>query len=440
MQKIRDSYGEISRLTMCSVGQACLTAGKRYSKMPNQIISGCMSISDAPVYFENALYQWWQRLKPGASLRTVESKVIYILDKGDVNQYDGPDITNVTLLYEDEVLKGDVEFHLKEMDWFRHGHHYNRGYNRVILHIVTVPGRTRGVTSAERMIPTVVVSELGITGVSSNVCKLHKKITPRQLFTQLAPLIYYKWRIKVDGMGEVITTVGSEQGAFYRKCFWALGLKGNGELFEQLARQIPLENIKEVKDKPFLYVTYFEKAGLLDRMPKDVRDLTEMKLGAGVGISSDLSLSPIVGPWEWKRKGIRPTAYPERRLSYGVELVRALLNGWRPWELRSEISFSSLQVKFGECLPGRGWCSEWLGNVVYPFREAVALKQKNYRLDENFNLWKQLKIGYTYGKIDRQFSKYIDQATLNKFAVQQGLLALQTRYCNPRLCDVCPIR
>ncbi len=69
-------------------------------------------------------------------LYTYDNKPLSILFPGTRNSDNGPDFNGALLQIGDTILRGDVEFHIHWQDWFRHGHHFDRRYDQVILHIL----------------------------------------------------------------------------------------------------------------------------------------------------------------------------------------------------------------------------------------------------------------------------------------------------------------
>ncbi len=79
----------------------------------------------------------WTWLIPGylcAPLKDVNGRSIDILERGELNVHNGPDILNARIRVGSLVYLGDVEFHLHPEDWYRHGHGGDRRYRQVILH------------------------------------------------------------------------------------------------------------------------------------------------------------------------------------------------------------------------------------------------------------------------------------------------------------------
>lgn len=69
-------------------------------------------------------------------LHTTDNQTVTIVDSGRINFDNGPDIRNAVLDIDGIVQKGDIEFHLTAEDWFRHGHHEDRRYGKLILHVL----------------------------------------------------------------------------------------------------------------------------------------------------------------------------------------------------------------------------------------------------------------------------------------------------------------
>lgn len=81
----------------------------------------------------------WTFLSPElltTPLYTLDKQPLKIIDAGKLNFDNGPDILNATLQINHVLQKGDIEFHLYPQDWFRHGHHEDRRYQNIILHVV----------------------------------------------------------------------------------------------------------------------------------------------------------------------------------------------------------------------------------------------------------------------------------------------------------------
>lgn len=88
--------------------------------------------------YGESLIQWiWQEAAFDSDrLRTICGKEIQILEPGIINHGGGPDFLNASLVIDGLKWYGNVEIHNTPGDWNRHGHHIDRAYDNVILHVV----------------------------------------------------------------------------------------------------------------------------------------------------------------------------------------------------------------------------------------------------------------------------------------------------------------
>jgi hypothetical protein len=86
---------------------------------------------------EKELVAWWlQQAEQMNNLSTVDGERLIILDSGKRNDGPGPDILGSRILLDDFEMSGDVEMHMAAEDWYVHGHHHDKRYDRVILHVI----------------------------------------------------------------------------------------------------------------------------------------------------------------------------------------------------------------------------------------------------------------------------------------------------------------
>ncbi len=73
---------------------------------------------------------------PAKVYSTFSGKRLQILSPGVINNFEGPDFSDVAILLDGNVIVGDAEFHRKSSDWIKHKHDENKNFEDVILHIV----------------------------------------------------------------------------------------------------------------------------------------------------------------------------------------------------------------------------------------------------------------------------------------------------------------
>ena len=78
------------------------------------------------------------------NLKTSDGNSLEILDSGRLNlAEEGPDFKDATLLIDGNVIYGDIEIHIEEKDWEKHGHDNDPAYRKVILHVLVYPPKRK---------------------------------------------------------------------------------------------------------------------------------------------------------------------------------------------------------------------------------------------------------------------------------------------------------
>ena len=389
---------------------------------------------------EAHLTQWWKNLETGKQISTVDKRTLYILDRGCPNSHDGPDILGASILIDTHLFHGDVEFHINERSWFHHGHHQDPRYDQVILHVVVKVGNRRAVTRLDRPILSVRISPRQVTITPEIKCQLTNVCDEKTILRFLRPLARIRWLRKVLLMRDTIRETDNIQDAFYIQSFRSLGFKGNAQQFECLARNVPLHTFSDIKEQEEVISILLGVSGFLHSPPgqQDNEKMTYYRLWKD--LSRQNRIKQFFPVEVWKKKGIRPNAYPERRIGYGSNIITALLKGWHPWDKCLKETFEDIEGVLFETVPKKGWMVEWLGNVVLPFQEAWDEVHQSGGDENRFIQWFHLDLGYSYSQIVRQFGSYFQRKNKTSFGLQQGMLSLLERYCAIDLCQLCPLR
>lgn len=86
---------------------------------------------------EDLLYFIWKnRLIEVFPLKLVSGESIQIIQPGFRNFNSGPDFLQARIQLGPIQLVGNIEFHVKSSDWYKHKHEKDRGFDSVILHVV----------------------------------------------------------------------------------------------------------------------------------------------------------------------------------------------------------------------------------------------------------------------------------------------------------------
>src|ERR1700748_2803185 len=81
-------------------------------------------------------FAWRHRLLGSGPFISCQGNEILVLKPGEQNFDAGPDFFNAQVRVNGLVMAGNVETHVKSSDWLRHGHQYDKSYDRLILHAV----------------------------------------------------------------------------------------------------------------------------------------------------------------------------------------------------------------------------------------------------------------------------------------------------------------
>ncbi len=85
---------------------------------------------------EFQLKELFKNHKFSSGLTTVSGKKVEISQIGEPNSDAGPDFNRSLIKIDGITMRGDIELHRKNSDWYLHTHNSDRGYNGVVLHVV----------------------------------------------------------------------------------------------------------------------------------------------------------------------------------------------------------------------------------------------------------------------------------------------------------------
>ncbi|MBC8346334.1 MAG: DUF2851 family protein [Candidatus Marinimicrobia bacterium] len=135
---------------------------------------------------------------------------------------------------------------------------------------------------------------------------------------------------------------------------------------------------------------------------------------------------------KWHHRGIRPNGWPEKRLSIASQLFKMVHSfKMHPQQIPIIPEFNNHKNLY----------IELVGNVLNPLSAAACLLRKEY---DTYQVLKQdwlcLKLGYSYGKFEKQFSYILSKRQLKIFSILQGLFELENNFCKGYHCHVCPLK
>jgi hypothetical protein len=231
--------------------------------------------------FNEALLQfiWQHKLWQPTALQTFSGKVLRVLNTGVLNYTNGPDFFNAALIIDDIHLHGNVEVHLKTSDWLKHQHQNDERYNKLILHVVY----EHDIELEQNKNFEVEVLELKHYLSTETIDKYNElmhnkkvlactnqisKIANEKINIWLQRMVSERLEQKSEYVNQLYAYFNTDyQQTFYTLFLRAFGFKSNSEVFELLAKHLPLKVISQHKQNPFqLEALLLGMCGLLDEI------------------------------------------------------------------------------------------------------------------------------------------------------------------------------
>lgn len=269
-------------------------------------------------------YIWRFKLLHSFDLKTVNHQKIEILNFGEFTQKQGPDFFNALLKIDNQLWAGNIEMHLKASDWYIHNHEKDSNYNNVILHVVWEYDVDVFYPNNQK-IPVLVLQDY----VAKNVIQKYTEIASNSGFIPCQNQInlvpnhiwnFYKERLfleRLENKSKLIQNYATTFQSNWDQITFitlskAFGLNGNGEIFEQMALQIPFSVFLKVRSSNVLLEALF--FGMLNMLPSNSIDPYEKELVIQFDyLRHKFNLQPLANvPSFYKH---RPDNFPTIRLS-----------------------------------------------------------------------------------------------------------------------------
>ncbi|MBO5185905.1 MAG: DUF2851 family protein [Prevotella sp.] len=291
-------------------------------------------------------YVWRHRLIP-AALTTTDNRAVEIIDPGLPNNGAGPDFFNAKVKIDGTLWVGNVEIHDRSTDWEVHGHHRDRAYDNVVLHVAgdvdcdVIDSQGRSIPQIRLEVPRHVLE---------NYAELsHEDRYPpcRRIIKSLPRLTVHSWMAALQTerlerkTADIRRRAELRGGDWEDACFITLarnyGFGVNGDAFEQWACRVPLAAVAHHRDDLFqIEAIFMGQAGLLDPMsiPERYRaqaladDYYKRLCTEYTYLSHKFNLSPMDYK-QWKFLRLRPQNFPHIRISQLANLYHGRRMGLR---------------------------------------------------------------------------------------------------------------
>lgn len=215
---------------------------------------------------EQVVQQVWHESKFLSDRLVTESgRKLEVVNSGEWNKTEGPDFLNARLLLNGEPVAGDVEIHFHGQDWGYHGHDLDARFERVVLHVVLFPGKTKAVTSAGTMPETLVL--LPHLMIDLEQCMLDFRLARidfsgafplaglladfkrETMIWRLADAAYLRWASKVSAFQKRLIDVDWESTC-HQALLECLGGRRNRAVFGRIALEFPLDEMRSNRLTP----------------------------------------------------------------------------------------------------------------------------------------------------------------------------------------------
>jgi hypothetical protein len=285
---------------------------------------------------EDFLHFIWKFRLAGKGFLTSEGEELLIVKPGEHNHDSGPDFANAQVRLGDTLWAGNVEIHTRSSEWTRHGHHLDKAYDNIILHVVFEHDQEIRRKNGE-LIPTLVLQgsfppELydSYNSFLNNhlwiPCALRlaeaREMVVADWLTALSVLRLERKSVELENL--LVYNGNDWNQSFFQALASTLGFRINRQPFEMLARNTPVQCLEKHRDQLFqVEAMLFGQAGLLEgryrgEYPKKLKKEYQH-------LKNKFSLRPISGHL-WKFMRLRPNNFPTIRLAQLAMIIHLRSN------------------------------------------------------------------------------------------------------------------
>lgn len=450
-------------------------------------------------YKEELLHYVWKfRLYPSDSLETTDGQRIEIIDPGMHNPHAGPDFFNAKIKIGDKVWAGDVEIHRSSDEWEKHGHHIDKAYNSVILHLSENVNRVVVNEKGHQVPQCVLVLPEHVRRSADYLTRSNSSLPCRDYLPFLPTLFIYSFlnTLSIERLERKTNDIYTHLDRFcqsWDEVFYVLltrnfGFGLNADTFERLALSLPFNYIRRHGDNLFqVEALLFGQAGLLEesiergdredwvnrgagrpgnretgetRRPGEMPGIQKKEddyflqlRGEYRFLRSKYSLTPLEG-YLFKRMRVRPRSFPEMRIAqlaallqssgrlFSMVLEQERVDEWMSLFRISPSGYWRTHYSFGKRSPesdgqlGSGSRQILLINTVAPILFAYGKKTATESYcDRAIHLLESLK-----PERNAIVTEFQDAGIIPRNAFDtQAIIQLRRAYCEPRKCLFCRI-
>lgn len=348
---------------------------------------------------EILLHYIWQRgIFMSHPQFTTDGRPVEVLSVGVHNTDAGPDFTNVHIRIGGVTLVGNMEMHLLSSDWYRHRHHLDKGYDRIILHVVrkadkqvfnsqgdAIPQLELQYPDEQDYIQQLVKDAQWMdTAMGTHRCAKHLIDHPSFLTDGWKrTMLLKRLECKHHSIEQLLTIFKNDYSqAIYITLAHHFGFHVNGVPFELMAIHTPMSVLLKHRNSLFqLTAILMGQAGLLDRCAEGAEEVEWDRLRQEYAfLRQKFNLEPIDGAL-WKYGRLRPKNAPEVRIRQFAQLLYQT-EFFFSRAMACESVTEMRELLFVPTL-GKDAMDSLIINVIIPYQFATGKREQALRILES---------------------------------------------------------
>jgi hypothetical protein len=397
------------------------------------------------------------------ALQTETGESLLISKQGLFNLNQGPDFLEATVKIEEVILVGNIEIHVRSSDWNKHGHSADKNFSNIILHVVwdndaeikDGNGSILPTLSLQNRIPKILLQSY------QQLMEEASPIACQNFLPALSDLGWLAWkeRLAIERLklkSDKILGLFEVSNHHWEEVFWWItaanfGIKVNAELFEQVARSIPLTILGKHKNQIHqIEALLCGQAHLLDDEFKE--DYPQLLQREYLFLQKKYHLSPVNATACFLR--MRPANFPTLRLA---QLAMLIYNGSHLFSKMKEFHSLKEAKELFDITCNDYWHYHYLFDEPSSFKpKHLGIQMINnifinavipvlfaYGLYTNDQKCKDKAIGWL-GEIkaeENSITRSWQVSGIKKATAldSQALIQLRNHYCQNKLCLECAV-
>lgn len=405
-------------------------------------------------------YAWKHKMYPLTGMTTTTGEPVEVIDPGLSNPNAGPDFFNAKIKINGKLWAGNVEIHTQSSDWKRHGHHRDKSYDTVILHLASRIDediyRTNGEPIPQVLFncPETLHSRYEALKQAENRPRCHS------LFPSLPTFMIHSWFTalqteRLEQKTDLIIRRLKRYNNHWEDVFFItlsrnFGFGVNGDTFEAWANLLSFRAVDKHRDSLMqIEAIFLGQAGLLEESMSDPYYMELQKEYRYLSHKFELrQLEPSL----WKFLRLRPDNFPYVRLAQLARLyyqeqalfsriietenlkdVKTILRVEASGYWETHFTFDKVSPRRTKSLSDKS-LNLLVINTVVPFLYTYGIHKSDERLCARASAFlEEIKAEENY--ITRRWSDI--GIFVSTAADSQALIQLQKEYCDLKKCLHC---